>query len=159
MKTYLPLNLCSSGDDSSTAALGRRGEELALQFLINRGLRLVMTNFKVPIGRNSQGAAVTGEIDLIMLDEETICFVEVKTRSSDDFASPLDAVDRRKQRQIIRAARVYRKLFNLRDAKVRYDAVSVVIRKTGRPEIEHFPAFWNEAKFRKRIWRDETYAA
>lgn len=141
---------------SETMRVGNLGEELACRFLMKNRCRLVVANFKVPIGRNSIGASVTGEIDIIVLDEAgVLCFVEVKTRTSDAFAAPIAAVDLRKQRQIIRAARMYRKIFDLHDIKFRYDVVSVVLGKNDRPQIEHFVNFWNEAKFRKKSWADE----
>ena len=114
-----------------------------------------MANYKVPIGRNRLGVSVTGEIDLIALDQDILCFVEVKTRSSDAFASPLAAVDLRKQRQIIRTAKVYRKIFRLNNIKFRYDVVSIVLVENSRPKIELFKGFWNEDKFRKKFWTDE----
>lgn len=138
-----------------TRRVGELGENLAARFLLKNGYRIVLANFKVPIGRNSVGAAVTGEIDLIALDADVLCFVEVKTRSSDEFASPLAAVDLRKQRQIIRTARMYRKTFQIDEIKFRYDVVSIVLEKGGKPKIEIFKNFWNEAKFRKRFWADE----
>ena len=143
--------------ESNTAEIGQTGEDLAAHFLVRRGLRLVCSNFKVPIGRNIRGAAVTGEIDLIALDEDVLCFIEVKTRSSDDFASPLSAVDLRKQRQITRTARIYRKIFNLQNMKFRYDAVSVVLNDKNSPKIEYFKNFWTEDKFRKKFWHDEIW--
>ncbi len=139
----------------SSSKVGQIGEELAARFLERKGFRLVLANYKVPIGRNSRGASVTGEIDLIALDEDVLCFVEVKTRSSDDFASPLAAVDLRKQRQIIRTAKVYRKIFRLNNIKFRYDVVSIVLVENSRPKIELFKGFWNENKFRKKFWTDE----
>lgn len=138
-----------------TRRVGEAGEKLAARFLIRNGYRLVLANFKVPIGRNSRGAAVTGEIDLIAFDEETLCFVEVKTRSSDEFAAPVAAVDLRKQRQITRTARMYRKTFRLDGIKFRYDVVSIVLKRDAPPKIEIFKGFWNEAKFRKKFWTDE----
>lgn len=139
----------------SSSKVGQIGEELAARFLEKKGFRLVCANYKVPIGRNRSGATVTGEIDLIALDEDVLCFVEVKTRSSDEFASPLAAVDLRKQRQIIRTAKVYRKIFRLNDIKFRYDVVSIVLGTNSRPKIELFKGFWNESKFRKKSWTDE----
>jgi putative endonuclease len=140
---------------SNTSFVGEYGERLAANFLENNGFRLVLANFKVPVGRNRLGVAVTGEIDLIALDGETVCFVEVKTRSSDEFASPLAAVDVRKQRQITRTARIYRKIFNLRGAKSRYDVVSIVLGDRNNPRIEIFKNYWTEEKFRKKFWNDE----
>ena len=136
--------------EKNTILLGKAGEDLAAQFLIRRGFRLVCANFKVPIGRNRRGVAVTGEIDLIALDENSLCFVEVKTRSSDKFASPLAAVDLRKQRQITRTAKIYRKIFGLQQMNFRYDVISIVLNDKKSPKIEHFKAFWTEAKFRKK---------
>ena len=139
---------------SNTAALGQTGEDLAAAFLVRRGFRIVCSNFKVPIGRNLRGAAVTGEIDLIALEKDVLCFIEVKTRSSDDFAAPLSAIDLRKQRQITRTARIYRKIFNLQNIEVRYDAVGIVLADKAAPKIEHIANFWTEGKFRKKFWND-----
>lgn len=144
-------------DVSGTSLIGQFGENLAASFLIRRGYRLVSSNFKVPIGRNTRGATVTGEIDLIAFDEDVLCFIEVKTRSNEDFASPLAAIDLRKQRQIIRTAKVYRKIFNITGIKFRYDAVSVILQENKRPKIELFKNFWNESKFKKRSWNDEIW--
>ena len=142
----------STGSDSSR--VGQIGEELAAEFLSKHGYRLVLANFKVPIGRNRRGVSVTGEIDVIALEADVLCFIEVKTRSSDIFASPLAAVDLRKQRQIIRTAKVYRKLFSIKDMKFRYDVVSIVLVKKARPKIELFKNYWTEDKFRKKFWFD-----
>ncbi len=139
----------------SARDVGEIGEELAARFLLKKGYRLVVANFKVPVGRNIRGVAVTGEIDLIAFDENVLCFIEVKTRSSDEFASPLAAIDLRKQRQIIRAAKVYRQIFNLNEINFRYDAVSIILRKNARPEIEIFKSFWTESKFQKKAWSDK----
>lgn len=139
----------------TTSEVGRIGEEFAAQFLQKNGFRLVLANFKVPIGRNRRGVAVSGEIDLIALDEDVLCFIEVKTRSSDEFASPLSAVDLRKQRQITRTARVYRKIFQLQTIKFRYDVISIVLEKKVEPTIQLVKNFWNESKFRKKFRMDE----
>jgi len=138
----------------NSSRVGQIGEELAARFLQKEGYRLVAANFKTPVGRNRRGAQVTGEVDLIALDADVLCFVEVKTRSSDEFASPLAAVDLRKQRQIIRAARMYRKIFRLQSIEVRYDVISIVLPPNSRPTIELFKNYFNEAKFRKSFWAD-----
>ena len=158
MSELLTIDLKPSAlPNSNTGETGRTGEDLAAKFLVRRGLRLVCSNFKVPIGRNIRGVAVSGEIDLIALDEDVLCFIEVKTRSSDEFASPLAAVDLRKQRQITRTARIYRKIFNLQSFKFRYDVVSIILQKEKRPNIEFFKNFWTEDKFRKKFWGDEIW--
>jgi putative endonuclease len=141
--------------EKNTNLTGKTGEDLAAQFLVRRGFRLVCSNFKVPIGRNRRGASVTGEIDLIALDSGVLCFIEVKTRSSDEFSAPIAAVDLRKQRQIIRTARIYRRTFDLQKVRFRYDAVTIVLDGENRPKIDLFKHFWTENKFRKKFWNDE----
>lgn len=157
MSEILSLNVKDApAPASETARLGQLGESLACRFLIKNQWRLIAANFKVPIGRNSRGAQVTGEIDVIALDEnDVLCFVEVKTRSSDFFAAPIAAVDLRKQRQITRTARMYRKIFGLQAFDFRYDVVSIVLGKDEKPKIELFKNFWNEAKFRKKSWAND----
>jgi len=142
---------------SGTSAVGRRGEELAAEYLVDHGYRLVIANFKTPVGRNSKGVQVTGEIDIIALDGATLCFIEVKTRRSDEFKAVITNVDKRKQRQITRTARVYRDIFRVRDVPHRYDVVTVLLPKHAEPEIEITKGFWSESSFRKRTWNNEAW--
>lgn len=142
--------------------LGRRGEKLAAMLLESEGYSLVASNFTLPVGRNTRGAIVNGEIDIIAYQNQTLCFVEVKTRTSDDFAAPEANVDRRKQRQITRTARAYRRMFGLMNCEYRYDVVSVLLPKDKEgkrqsPRLEILKNFWTDAKFRKRRWSDEDF--
>lgn len=139
----------------STSETGSKGERLAADHLIRHGYRIVMANFTAPIGRNNIGAQIKGEIDLIALDGDTLCFVEVKTRRSDEFAGPLANIDLRKQRIVTRTARVYRRIFAVSNIKHRFDVVAVVESGSGGPRIDLYKGFWNESKFRKRAWADE----
>ena len=115
--------------------LGARGEALARRALKRKGLKLLAENYRCP----------GGEIDLIFLDAstrrrdgaETLVFVEVKTRTSDEFASPEAAVDSHKQRRIRRAADYYIAHHHAEDYNVRQDIVSIVIPDGGKPRIEH----------------------
>ncbi len=141
--------------ETSSSIVGQLGEKLAAEFLARNSYALAAANFKVPVGRNLRGAIVTGEIDLIAYDKNILCFVEVKTRSSDEFASPLAAVNLRKQRQITRTARMYRKIFHLNSVEFRYDVVSIVLQNKSLPKIELFKGFWNESKFSKMNWSDD----
>jgi len=142
--------------------LGQRGELLAKIFLESEGYKIVASNFTIPVGRNMRGAMINGEIDIVAYDSETLCFVEVKTRRSDDFAAPSASVDGRKQRQITRAARAYRRMFGLLGREYRYDVVSIVLAKNERgedkPRIELLRNFWTESKFRKRRWAREEFS-
>jgi putative endonuclease len=141
-------------------ALGARGEALAAAFLEQSGYALVAANLKLPVGRNLRGTVVQAEIDLVAYEGDVLCFVEVKTRASDWFAAPEQNVDRRKQRQITRAARAYRRTFNLAGVPYRYDVVSVILphatedAPAPNPRLELLRNFWTEAKFRKRLWSD-----
>src|SRR2546430_9585305 len=140
--------------------LGRRGELLAAEHLRTRGYKLVASNFKLGVGRNRRGAVVQAEIDLVAYDGATLCFVEVKTRASDRFAAPEANVDLRKQRQITRAARAYRRALGLAAAPYRFDVVSVLLPPPGAggrapaPRLELLRNFWTEEKFRKRRWAE-----
>ncbi len=138
-------------------SLGERGEALAADYLVKNGYRLVVANFKVPVGRNSKGVAVTGEIDLIALDGETLCFVEVKTRRSDEFTPVITNVNLRKQRQITRTAKKYRRHFKIHEMEYRFDVVTVLMPKHSEPEIELTKGFWTESKFRKRNWERQVW--
>lgn len=155
MDEILSIN---STPSKAIPSLGEIGENVAAKFLNNNGYRLVVSNFKVPVGRNSKGVQVTGEIDIIALDGETLCFIEVKTRRSDEFTPVITNVDARKQRQIIRTAKVYRKIFGIRDIVFRYDVVTVLMPNHAEPTIELTKGFWSESKFRKQSWNNETWA-
>jgi putative endonuclease len=142
--------------------LGRRGESLAAAYLEQQGYRLVAANFAVPVGRNLRGALIAAELDLVAYDGEVLCFVEVKTRASDWYASPEVNVDLRKQRQISRAARSYRRLFGLGVAEFRYDVLTVVLPPDEKgvprnPKLELLKNFWTDEKFRKRRWTEPEY--
>ena len=124
MKTTQPDT--ASGDQSPNhpqepnhLGLGRRGEALAAAYLDQHGFAIVAANFILPVGRNLRRVPVNAEIDLVAYDGQTLCFIEVKTRASDWFAPPQANVDRRKQRQISRAAQGYRRMFGLEDQPYR----------------------------------------
>jgi putative endonuclease len=127
-------------ESSRKLQLGRLGEEYAAAYLEQIGYRLVAANFTLPVGRNLRGAIVNAELDLIAYDRNTLCFIEVKTRASDWFAPPQANIDLRKRRQIARAARAYRRLFELENQPFRYDVVTVVL--TNPPQIELLRSFF-----------------
>jgi putative endonuclease len=136
-------------------ALGQRGEALAAEHLERLGYRLVASNFTLPVGRNLRGALIHAEIDIVAYEDATLCFVEVKTRASDRFAAPEQNVDLRKQRQITRAARVYRRMFGLTATPYRYDVVSVILPPADAnhpppaPRLQLLRNFWTDEKFRR----------
>ena len=96
-------------------SLGDLGEKLAADFLKKNGYKILCRNYKTKLG----------EIDIIAKDRETICFVEVKTRSSDRFGLGSEAVYVVKQKQIAKAALVFLKEKKFLDKKARFDVVSL----------------------------------
>jgi len=153
----LILDSGSTQEVTRSRATGIYGETLAAQALLADGYRIVSVNFKVPVGRNSKGVAVTGEIDIIALDGETLCFIEVKTRRSEEFAAISAAVDLKKQRQITRTSKVYRRLFKIENIACRFDVVTVLLADRAEPVIEVLKDFWSESSFRKRSWNDNSW--
>jgi putative endonuclease len=135
-------------------ALGERGEALALEYLERAGYRIVAANFSLPIGRNTRDVIINAEIDLVAYDGPTLCFIEVKTRASDEVA-PQTNVDLRKRRQVARAARGYRSMFGLLSAPHRYDVVTVIAKHIdAEPRIEILKGFWTDQQLRKRNWHE-----
>ena len=111
-------------------------------------------NFNLPIGRNTRDVIISAEIDLVAYDGPTLCFIEVKTRASDEVAPQMN-VDLRKRRQVARAARGYRSMFGLMSAPYRYDVVTVIAKPIdSEPRIEILKGFWTDAQLRKRNWRE-----
>lgn len=95
---------------------GQRAEELALEHLEARGLTLVTRNFRCR----------AGEIDLVMQGRGTLVFVEVRSRRSSRFASPLESVDFRKRGKLVRTAGYFLVRYGaFRHHAVRFDVVAV----------------------------------
>src|SRR2546423_7130519 len=138
--------------------LGARGEALAIDHLERLGYRIVAANFSLPIGRNTRDVIVNAEIDVVAYDGPTLCFVEVKTRATDDFALPQANADLRKRRQVARAARGYRRMMGLTAAPFRYDVVSVVAKPDeANPRIELLKGFWTDEQMLKTRWHDQYW--
>src|SRR4051794_25122337 len=109
--------------------LGRRGEDLAHDYLRRRKYLIVARNY-----RPASGAK--GEIDLVARQGSKLIFVEVKMRASDTISYPERAVDDNKQRFIIRTARDYARRANVSWDEVRFDVIAITGVK--RSVIQHF---------------------
>lgn len=107
--------------------LGGEGERLAARYLKRKGYRFLMYNYRV------RG----GEIDVIVCRGDLLVFVEVKTRTSDEYAAPHQQVTAQKQHRLTRAARAYLRHYGMDQPRVRFDVVSIVWPDAGEPEIEH----------------------
>lgn len=100
----------------SSIAKGSRYEREAEHYLCERGLRLVARNVRCRLG----------EIDLVMEDERTLVFVEVRFRRSSHYGSPLQSVTARKRERIIKAALWFLgRSSKHRDQACRFDAVGI----------------------------------
>jgi len=108
---------------------GRKGEEEAYFHL--RGLGYVI------IARNYRGTTSRGELDLVGWDGETLCFVEVKTRTAHDVKPAEAAVDEEKQRDLCRVAREFLRKIN-GPPPFRFDVISVYLEPAQPPQIELF---------------------
>jgi len=125
---------------------GRRGEDLAARYLLSRGYTLVTRNWRpgasfewphevalalklrvqpaLPSGEKKTRGGMRGEIDIVAWREGVLCFVEVKTRSSNLFGAPQEAVNRAKQRQICRLANAFVSVYAI-EAACRFDVIEV----------------------------------
>ena len=108
---------------------GRRGEDLAYYYLRRQGYTVVARNWR------SRGRR--GEIDLIGWEGETLCFIEVKTRSERGLAPAEMAVDGAKQAELRSMAALYLRKIHSRP-RSRFDVVSVYVTEGAEPEIELF---------------------
>lgn len=109
--------------------LGRHGEDLAARYLEKQGYRIIARRERV----------LRGDLDLIALDDRTVVFVEVRTRSDTQHGHPAETIDGRKQRRIATLANAYIRRRRLEDCRVRIDVVTVTLTgDDGKPEIEHY---------------------
>jgi len=95
--------------------LGKKGEDLAAEYLINAGFRIAFRNWKW--GKH--------EIDIIAEKDDLIIFVEVKTRNDDFQMHPITAVTRDKQKSIVRAADGYIQTRYI-DKESRFDVITII---------------------------------
>jgi len=107
---------------------GQWGEHKAEKYLRRHGYRILYRNFVPPGG---------GEVDLVCRDkaEDTLVFVEVKTRASEERGRPSDAVDYDKQRRVAKGAMAWLRLLNFPDIRFRFDIVEVLATSEDAPEI------------------------
>ncbi|HNY43447.1 MAG: YraN family protein [Bacteroidota bacterium] len=110
---------------SKTINLGNKGEDLAAEMLAEKGYVIISANWRDK----------HKEIDIIAMDDDTLVFVEVKTRSENFWGNPEEFVSRKKQKLLINAAEAYIAETGF-TGNSRFDVVSVLYLKSGM-EIEH----------------------
>lgn len=95
---------------------GKNAENQALSYLKKQGLSLIKRNYR----------SYYGEIDLIMLDQEIIVFIEVRKRTCQDYGNSIESVNRKKQQKIIKTALIYLQQKKLLNKKlIRFDIIGI----------------------------------
>jgi len=108
---------------------GSLGEHAAKKFLKQQGLKFLAANFRSP----------RGEIDLVFRDDDCLVFVEVKTRSSEEWTRPAAAVNAARRRRLSQCALDYLRLAKNPPVKIRFDIVEVLLAEGEVREIRHLP--------------------
>jgi putative endonuclease len=106
---------------------GSLGEKLACRFLRKEGYKILYRNFKENRG---------GEIDIVCRDDDTLVFVEVKTRGGEYYGRPFEAIRRDQQRRISRGALTWLRMLDNPEIPFRFDVVEIVIAEQVKPRIE-----------------------
>jgi len=109
---------------SDKYSVGKSGEDIASDFLRKKNYKIIEQNFKKRYG----------EIDIVALDGETLVFVEVKTRKSTEFGSPLEAITPWKLSSVIKTAQYYKLTHPKLPDLMRIDAVAIKLFDDGRVE-------------------------
>lgn len=104
---------------------GRLGEKIGADYLISLGYKIIEMNYKNKIG----------EIDIIALDKDVLVFVEVKSRTSNNYGYPYEAVNYKKQKKIINTSMMYIKYKKVSNIQLRYDIIEVYLTK--KDKINH----------------------
>ncbi|MBN1662188.1 MAG: YraN family protein [Deltaproteobacteria bacterium] len=105
----------------STIGTGKKGEDIAVEYLKHAGYRIIERNYR----------CVFGEIDIVAQDGDTTVFVEVKSRRSARFGEPQAAVGPAKQRKLSMISLNYLKDKGLLNSKARFDVVAVRLSPSG----------------------------
>lgn len=108
---------------------GELGERTAKKHLRRLGLKFLTANFR----------SDRGEIDLVFRDRDCLVFVEVKTRSSEDWVRPAASVNARKRELLSLTALDYLKLIKYPPIKIRFDIVEVLLENGAVREVRHLP--------------------
>jgi putative endonuclease len=115
---------------------GELGERATKNYLQQQGMKFLAANFR----------SERGEIDLIFRDGDCLAFIEVKTRSSEDWTRPAAAVDAERRRRLSRAALDYLQRLKNPEVKIRFDIVEVLLTDGNVREIRHLPNTFALAK-------------
>lgn len=108
--------------------VGQRGEEAAYLYLRRQG--------SIVVARGWRSGKAPGDLDLIAWDGPTLCFVEVKTRTSRKVATAESAVDENKMRSLRRLARLYLRSLPTQPEQIRFDVLSIYYEDSSAPDFQ-----------------------
>jgi len=112
--------------------LGKKGEQAAVQFLKAERMSIRELNFRCHLGE------LVGEIDIIAEDNDgVIVFIEVKTRSNENYGSPQEAVGYIKQKKLVQLAMHYLQKEHLEDRICRFDVISIIMKNNKIERVDH----------------------
>jgi len=115
---------------TSTKQSGDEGEEIAAEYIVEKGYEIIDRNYRY--GK--------GEIDIIAKDPETgeTVFIEVKSKKNLEFGDPVYSVTKNKIKQIKRMAELYLYDKEIDEIDCRFDVITVLLRGKQKPIIEHY---------------------
>jgi putative endonuclease len=116
---------------SDRARFGRWSEKRCERFLQAKGLQTLTRNYRCKVG----------ELDIVMVDPDgAIVFVEVRSRTDRVLVDPEETITSTKRAHVHQAARFFLAAHKIQDRPLRFDVVTLVLGRSGPPQIEHFPS-------------------
>lgn len=115
---------------SNKSQLGKKGEEIAVNYLLEKGYEIVRRNYRYG----------HGEIDIVaqIPNQEILIFVEVKTRNTLELGDPAYAINKKKISQLKKIAELYLYENNIKEIDCQFDVVTVLLIDPSNPIIEHY---------------------
>jgi putative endonuclease len=116
--------------NKNKSTLGKRGEDIAVDFLKAKGFEIIKRNYRYG----------HGEIDIIATvpNQQILVFVEVKTRNSLELGDPVLAINKKKISQLKKVAELYLYENQIKEIECRFDVITVLLIDPNNPQIEHY---------------------
>lgn len=127
MNRHTTDRCAAEAEPTHNQLIGSRGEAIAREHLERRGCTILASNWRTR----------AGELDLVIRDGETIVAVEVKTRTGLGYGHPLEAITARKAHRLRRLLGDWARMHAARGARLRVDAIGIVLRDGERPRLDH----------------------
>ena len=115
MNIFKYINILFNGKQNKSTSKIEPGEHIACKYIKKQGYKILEKNYRTRYG----------EIDIVAVDSDVLCFVEVKSRKNTDYGFPEDFVDKRKQQKLIKTSLIYSMCRMSKIADKRFDVVTV----------------------------------